>query len=172
VEVGQNEVRWGKREQVACIWKQDTDKQRVWGLITRRMQTTTVANCAGCSHPYMGAPWNTLASGMSIHSSLRIPTSTVCKENKHDKHAQTGYTRIHGQGTCRQVPGMRARRARAGGGTARTSKEKIRTHKGLCPRWSLATSICLAGCICGTCTMNRARHAQGGCMWITRGIAL
>ena len=99
-------------------------------------------------------------------------SACMCKENKHGKHAQTARTRKHEQGRCRQVPGMHARRARAGGGMARACKEKIRSHKGLCLRWSLATSICVVGCDCGTCIMHRAQHAQGDCMWITRGIAL
>jgi len=95
----------------------------------------------------------------------------MCKEHKHGKHAQTSRTLRHG-GTCRQVLGMRARRARAGAGMARASKENTRAHKGLCPHWSLATSICVAGCVCGTCTMHRANHAQLDGMWITRGFCV
>ena len=83
-------------------------------------------------------------------------SACMCKENKHGKYAQTARTRRDGQGRCRQVPGMRARRAHAGGGMARASTEKICAHKGLCPRWSLATSICVVVCACGTCTMHRA----------------
>jgi len=42
----------------------------------------------------MGALWNTLAF------CSRIPTSTVCKENKHGKHA---HTRTHLQAWARHV---------------------------------------------------------------------
>ena len=45
------------------------------------------------------------------------------------------------QGTSRQVPGMRARRTRAGRGMVRTSREQIRTHKELCRRQALLTLI-------------------------------
>jgi len=41
-------------------------------------ETTTVTNSTGCSRRGMGAPLNTLTSGMSLRS--RIPTSTVCKK--------------------------------------------------------------------------------------------
>jgi len=31
---------------------------------------------------------------------------------------------------------------------------------------------CASGCVLGTCTMHRAKHAQGDCVWITQGIDL
>jgi len=37
VGVGKNEARSGKTGQGTCQQKQDTDKRRVWGLITLRM---------------------------------------------------------------------------------------------------------------------------------------
>jgi len=130
-------------------------------------ETTTVTKSAGCSRQCMGAPLNTLTSGMSLRS--RIPTSTVCKENKHGKHAQTERTRRHGQGMYMQVPGMRARRARTHG--ARKQGIDTRTQRGLSTSGFVNVN-CVVGCVCGTCTLHRTNHAQVDCMWITRGMAL
>ena len=78
--------------------------------------TTTVINTVGCPRWYTGAPLDTLVSEI------------VYKENFHGKHAQTQRMCRHGQDRCSQVPGMRARRARAGGGMARASKKKRYVH--------------------------------------------
>ena len=132
------------------------------------MKTTTVAKSAGCSLWCMGASLNTLASAMSLRS--RIPTSTVCKENKRGKHAQTHCTRRHGQSTCRQVPDMRARRARASRGVARASNRHAQTNGfvdvGLCRRRLFYVVFV------ETYTMHTAKHSQVDCMWITRGVVL
>jgi len=39
----------------------------------------------------------------------------------------------------------------------------------------LSTSVffdleCVSGCVGGTCTVHRAKHAQGDCVWITRDL--
>ena len=142
-------------------------KTEGWGSDHLEKETTIVPSPAGCSCWCISTPFNTLASGMSIRSTT--PTLTVCKENKHGKHAQTQRTRRHEEGSCRQVPSMRARRARAGRGIARSSKEKTRAHKGLYQCRALL--IVLQVVFVKTCTMNLTKHTQGDCMWITRGIA-
>jgi len=111
-----------------------------------------------CMHPHAYKHVYT-PTEQTVHNHM---SACMCKENKHGKYAQTARTRRHGQGRCRQVPGMRARRAHAGGGMACASTEKICAHKGLCSRWSLATSICVAGCVCGTCTIAQSKVRAGG----------
>ena len=131
------------------------------------MATTTVTKSARCSRWVMVVPLNTLASAMLLHN--RIPTSTVCKDNTHGKHAQTERTRRHGQGTCRQGPGMRGRRARTGKGMVRASKQQIHAHRQLCRFRAMSTLILLQVVFVETWTMHRAKHAQMDCMRITRG---
>jgi len=79
----------------------------------------------------------------------------MCKEKKNGKHAQTALTRRHGQRTCRQVQGIHARRARAGGGIARASVEKILAHK---TNWSTLVFGDVDLC-CRLCSWNM-HHAQ------------
>jgi len=79
---------------------------------------------SGC----MGSPWNTFTSGMPLRS--EIPTST-CARKTSMTNSRKHHTLAGMEGTCRQVPGMRARRARAGGGMTRAIKEKICTQRAL-----------------------------------------
>ena len=95
----------------------------------------------------------TIASGTSVRS--RIPTSTVCKESKHGKHAQTQRTRMHEQGTCRQVPGMRARKTRACA-LPRASHEKIRAQR------DFVDVDCVAGCVCVNMHNEQSKARAGG----------
>jgi len=68
----------------------------------------SVTNFAGCSRRAMGAPLNTLARAMSLRS--RIPTSTVCKDNKHAN--------------------ARKQNVRAGMGKARAGRCRACAHEG------------------------------------------
>jgi len=85
----------------------------------------------------------------------RTPTHTVCKEDKHGKHAQTDRMCRHGQGTCRQVPGMRAQRAHAGRGITRASKEKIRAQRDF-------VDVNVAGCVCVNTHNEQSTTRAGG----------
>jgi len=109
--------------------------------------TTTVANTVGCPRWCTCALLDTRASEI------------VCKENKHGKHAQTQRMCRHGQGTCRQVLGMRARRAHAGRGMTRARKEKIRTQRGF------VDVDCVAGCVCVN-THNEQSTARAGGLFV------
>jgi len=133
-------------------------------------ETTTVTNSTGCSRRGMGAPLNTLTSGMSLRS--RIPTSTVCKktsmENTHKQSPRAGMGKARA-GRCQ------ACQHEGHAHLARASKEQIRAHEGLCQRWALSTLgfvnvNCVVGCVCGTCTLHRTNHEQVDCVWIIWGM--
>jgi len=74
------------------------------------------------------------------------------QENKHGKHAQTEPTRRHGQGTCRQVPGMSARRARTPG--ARKQGTDTRTQRALSTLGFVNVGLCQRQLCCRLCLWN------------------
>jgi hypothetical protein len=69
-------------------------------------------------------------------------------------------------------PDTRARKACAGRGISRNSKESISAHKGLFRRRPFATSIVFQVVFVEHAQLRRAKHAQGDCVKIIRGIAL
>jgi len=109
---------------------QDTDKRRVWGLITWRMETLLSLTVPGVR----AGAWALaeILSPVECRSAAEYQRQQCARKTSMANTRKRERTRRHGQGTCRQVSGMRARRARAGMGMTRASKEMIRIHRGLC----------------------------------------